>query len=83
MLEVEHLAVRYGAIAALHDVSFRVESGQIVTLIGANGAGKSTTLNALSGLVRAQGGRVIFDGKSLLAAKIQVSRDNGSSPLTP
>ena len=55
MLTVENLHVSYGAIKALHGVSLKVAKGSIVTLIGANGAGKSTTLRALSGLVKSQG----------------------------
>jgi branched-chain amino acid transport system ATP-binding protein len=51
MLEVSQLTVNYGAITALHDVSLRVDKGEIVTLIGGNGAGKTTTLRAISGMV--------------------------------
>ena len=51
MLSIKNLSVRYGGIHALRDISFDVPAGQIVTLIGANGAGKSTTLNAIVGLV--------------------------------
>jgi branched-chain amino acid transport system ATP-binding protein len=65
LLEVHDLHVSYGAIKALRGVSFQVDQGQVVTLIGANGAGKSTTLNAISGLLRPVGGRVIFDGKNI------------------
>ncbi len=52
MLQVENLNVYYGAIHALQGISFNVEAGEIVTLIGANGAGKSTTLRTISGLLR-------------------------------
>ena len=66
MLEVESLAVSYGAIKALHGIGLRVGHGEIVTLIGSNGAGKSTTLRAISGLVRASAGsRIIYDGKPI------------------
>lgn len=61
MLEVENLSVSYGAIKALHGVSLKVPQGSIVTLIGANGAGKSTTLRALSGLVKSTGS-ICYDG---------------------
>ncbi|MEW6547114.1 MAG: ABC transporter ATP-binding protein [Bacillota bacterium] len=61
-LEVKDLNVFYGAIQALHGISFRVEEGEIVTLIGANGAGKSTTLRVISGLVRPRSGQVIYGG---------------------
>jgi len=65
LLTIENLSVHYGAIKALHGVSIAVEPGEIVTLIGANGAGKSTTLRAVSGLVKPSGGTITFDGKSL------------------
>jgi branched-chain amino acid transport system ATP-binding protein len=60
LLEVADLWVSYGMIAALRGISFRVEQGQVVTLIGANGAGKSTTLNAISGLLKPHSGSVTF-----------------------
>ncbi len=66
LLEIRNLSVHYGAIQALHGISLSVEAGQIVTLIGCNGAGKSTTLRAVSGLVRASGGSILFDGRSLV-----------------
>ncbi|MFN7021745.1 MAG: ABC transporter ATP-binding protein [Phycisphaerales bacterium] len=65
MLEVKDLRVSYGAIKALHGVSLKVERGKIVTLIGCNGAGKSTTLRAVSGLVRPAGGTVLFEGRPI------------------
>jgi branched-chain amino acid transport system ATP-binding protein len=64
MLEVENLHVSYGSIKALHGVSLKVPQGSIVTLIGANGAGKSTTLRALSGLVKSSGS-VRYDGQNV------------------
>ena len=65
MLELEGVDVFYGRVQALHGVSIRVERGEIVTLIGANGAGKSTTLRTISGLQRVRAGRITFDGKDL------------------
>ena len=65
MLKVEGLNVYYGAIHALHDVSFEVKKGEIVTLIGANGAGKTTILHTVSGLVRAKSGKVSFLDKDI------------------
>jgi branched-chain amino acid transport system ATP-binding protein len=62
---VKDLVVSYGAIKALHGVSLRVERGQIVTLIGCNGAGKSTTLRAISGMVKPAGGSIEYEGKPL------------------
>ncbi|MDW8068370.1 MAG: ABC transporter ATP-binding protein [Anaerolineae bacterium] len=65
LLSVENLHVSYGAIRALHGISFYVEKGEIVTLIGANGAGKSTTLRAISGLLLADQGRILYDGADI------------------
>jgi branched-chain amino acid transport system ATP-binding protein len=65
LLEVNDLNVYYGAIHALQGISFHVEKGEIVTLIGANGAGKSTTLNTISGLVRARGGSIQFKNEEI------------------
>ncbi|MCK6576814.1 MAG: ABC transporter ATP-binding protein [Anaerolineae bacterium] len=65
LLEVQDLHAGYGAIRALRGVSFQVEQGQVVSLIGANGAGKSTTLNTLSGLIKPTRGRVAFDGAEI------------------
>lgn len=62
MLIVEDLHVTYGAIRAIHGVRLRVDAGEIVTLIGCNGAGKSTTLRAISGLVKPSKGRVTYNG---------------------
>ena len=65
MLRIDDLCVSYGGIEAVKGISFKVEEGQIVTLIGANGAGKSTTLRALAGLVKVKSGRVHFQGEDL------------------
>ncbi|MDQ3814207.1 MAG: ABC transporter ATP-binding protein [Armatimonadota bacterium] len=66
MLHVENLNVHYGVIRALHDVSLSVAAGEIVTLIGSNGAGKSTTLLTLSGLLQPTSGQIEFENKNLL-----------------
>lgn len=65
MLEVVNLEVNYGAIKALKNISFKVKSGQIVTLIGANGAGKSTTLRIISGLIKPKDGHIYFKGQEI------------------
>ncbi len=65
MLKVDNLNVYYGNIHALHDLSFEVNDGEIVSLIGANGAGKSTTLKTISGLMRSRTGDITFMGKSI------------------
>jgi branched-chain amino acid transport system ATP-binding protein len=67
MLEIRDLYVNYGAISALHGINIDVPKGHIVTLIGANGAGKSTTLRAISGIVRPQRGTIRFDGEEIAA----------------
>lgn len=65
MLQVENLNVYYGAIHALQGISFNVNEGEIVTLIGANGAGKSTTLRTISGLLRTRTGSITFKGEDI------------------
>ncbi len=65
LLSVQGLHVSYGAIKAVHGVSFEVGEGEIVTLIGANGAGKSTLLNTVAGLIRPDRGQIIYDGISI------------------
>jgi branched-chain amino acid transport system ATP-binding protein len=65
MLEIKNLTVGYGSITALHGISLNVERGTIVTLVGANGAGKSTTLKAVSGLVRVRSGGICFEGRQI------------------
>ena len=65
LLKVTDLVVSYGGIEALKGISFEVEEGQIVTLIGANGAGKSTTLRTISGLVPPKSGRIYFEGRDI------------------
>ncbi len=72
MLRVENLQVNYGAIAALRGISFKVENGQVVTLIGANGAGKSTTLNTLSGLLKPRAGKVFFENQDITAKRADI-----------
>jgi branched-chain amino acid transport system ATP-binding protein len=65
MLSLTDLHVRYGAIAALHGISLSVPTGKIVTLIGANGAGKSTTLRAISGIIKTDRGTIDFAGENI------------------
>lgn len=65
MLELSELKAGYGAIEALHGVSLTVGQGEIVTLVGANGAGKSTTLRAVSGLIAPRSGDILFEGRSI------------------
>ena len=70
MLKIENLQVAYGGIQALRGISLEVPDGKIVTLIGANGAGKSTTLRTITGLVKAQCGSIQWNGEELLGKSI-------------
>ena len=72
LLTVDNVHVYYGAIHAIKGISLEVYEDEIVTLIGANGAGKSTTLNAIAGLIRPRSGSIIFDGKNI--GGVQASR---------
>jgi len=65
VLRLENVTVCYGAVTALREVSLAVEEGELVSLIGANGAGKSTTLKAISGMLRLSGGSIRFDGRDI------------------
>ncbi|MCD5002763.1 ABC transporter ATP-binding protein [Enterococcus saccharolyticus] len=65
MLSVDNLSVRYGMIQAVHNVSFQVNQGEIVSLIGANGAGKTTILRTISGLIRPSEGTIQFEGQAI------------------
>jgi branched-chain amino acid transport system ATP-binding protein len=65
MLVIENLSVSYGAIRALHGISLQVDAGSIVTLIGSNGAGKSTTLRTVSGLIKPQEGKITYNGERI------------------
>jgi len=66
LLDVQDLHVAYGAIRALQGISFHIDEGEVVTLIGANGAGKSTTLRTISGLLRPMQGDILFNDQSLI-----------------
>ena len=72
LLKVDDIHVYYGNIHAIKGISFEVNEGEIVTLIGANGAGKSTTLNTIAGLMKPRSGQITFDGKNL--ASVPASR---------
>ncbi len=65
MLELKEITVGYGSIVALHEVSLKVGKGDIVTLIGANGAGKSTTLRTISGLLKPERGSILYEGEEI------------------
>jgi branched-chain amino acid transport system ATP-binding protein len=74
LLEVRDLEAGYGPINVLHKLALTVERGEIVAMIGANGAGKTTTLMCLSGVVKARGGKVVFDGRDLVADRVPAHR---------
>ena len=80
MLKIENLCVSYGGIKALRGISLEVPDGKIVTLIGANGAGKSTTLRTISGLVKADSGSITYDGQELLGKPINKILEAGIAP---
>jgi len=65
MLEIKNINVFYGDLQVIHDVSFNVGKGEVVALIGANGAGKSTILRTISGLVDTKAGEIVFDGQAI------------------
>ena len=77
MLKIKDLHVSYGGIKALRGIDLEVPDGKIVTLIGANGAGKSTTLRTISGLVKAESGSITYDGKELIGMSINKILETG------
>ena len=77
MLSIKNLSVHYGGIHALRGISLDVPAGTIVTLIGANDAGKSTTLNSIMGLVKADGGSVSWNGKEILGTSTKAIVESG------
>lgn len=79
MLKIENLSVKYGGISALQGIDLEVNEGEIVTLIGANGAGKSTTLRSIMGLVKPHTGKIYHKGKELLLEKTENMVDMGIS----
>ena len=81
MLKVENLSVHYGMIQAVRDVSFEVNEGEVVSLIGANGAGKTTILRTLSGLVRPSSGRIEFLGQEIQKTPAQKIVASGLSQV--
>lgn len=81
MLKIENLKVSYGGIKALEGISMEVPDGKIVTMIGANGAGKSTTLRTISGLVKADSGSITFNGQQLLGMQINKILEAGIAQI--
>jgi branched-chain amino acid transport system ATP-binding protein len=81
MLRIDGLLVRYGAIAALQGVSLSIDRGEIVGLIGVNGAGKSTTIGSIVGIVRPVAGRIDLDGRSLVGLSPEAIIRRGVAPV--
>ena len=81
MLTVNNLAVHYGVIEAIREVSFEVKEGEIVSLIGANGAGKSTILKAVSGLIRPSKGEIVYEGTPITTATPKQIVEKGISQV--
>lgn len=82
LLQVENLSVQFGGLKALNDVSLQVDTGDFVGLIGPNGAGKTTLFNAITGVVHASAGTIVFDGKSIKGCGRIKSRCAGSAGLS-
>ena len=83
MIEVQHLTKRYGRVTAVHDVSFRVERGEILGFLGPNGAGKTTTMRILTGYMPATEGKAIVAGFDVFDQPLEAKRRTGYLPETP
>lgn len=83
MIELKNVTKRYGAVEAVHDLSFRAPEGQIVGLLGQNGAGKTTTLNMLTGYFPPSSGQVLVDGMDMLTQPRACKRCIGYLPEKP
>lgn len=83
MIEVKNVTKRYGAYKALNDVSFSVNEGEILGFLGVNGAGKSTTMNIITGCICANCGKVLVDGKDMFEQPIQAKKNIGYLPEIP
>jgi ABC-2 type transport system ATP-binding protein len=83
VIEVQHLTKRYGRVTAVHDVSFRVERGEILGFLGPNGAGKTTTMRILTGYMPATEGRAIVAGFDVFDQPLEAKRRTGYLPETP
>ena len=81
MLKVRSLSVHYGKIRAVRAIDMDIEKGEIVSLIGANGAGKSTTLRALSGLIKPAGGTIEFEGRPINGSSAKAHVDGAVNKL--
>src|SRR5258707_10671550 len=82
-LAVENLCAAYGEIEVLHGVNLVVEKGEIIALLGANGAGKSTTIKAIMGLVKPSAGRILLDGRDLMVVLLPAPFAPSSAMISP
>jgi len=83
VIEVDHLSKRYGPVTAVDDVSFRVESGQILGFLGPNGAGKTTTMRIITGYMPATSGKAVVAGYDVFEKPLEAKRRTGYLPETP
>ena len=83
MIEVQHLTKRYGPVTAVDDLSFRVETGEILGFLGPNGAGKTTTMRIITGYMPASEGSVVVAGYDVFSQPIEAKRRTGYLPETP
>src|SRR4026209_2217703 len=83
MIEVQHLTKRYGPVTAVDDLSFRVETGEILGFLGPNGAGKTTTMRITTGYTPASEGWVVVAGYDVFSQPIEAKRRTGYLPETP
>ena len=83
MIEVKNLTKRYGDIKALDDISFTVDTGEVLGFLGPNGAGKSTTMNIITGYISSTSGTVTVDGTEILENPRETKRNIGDIPATP
>jgi ABC-2 type transport system ATP-binding protein len=83
VLEIRHLTKRYGALTAVHDLSFEVREGEVLGLLGPNGSGKSTTVKILTGLLQPTGGEILLDGSSVFARLASYKSGIGYVPEEP
>jgi branched-chain amino acid transport system ATP-binding protein len=80
LLELKNLSVNYGGIQALQNINLTINAGEVVTLIGANGAGKSTTLRAISKIVNLRQGQIIYNGRDISRRQASRSCEIGNRP---
>ena len=83
MIEIQNVSKRYGNKLAVNDVSFTIKKGEILGFLGRNGAGKSTTMNIVTGYISASSGRVLLDGHDILEEPREVKRRIGYLPEMP